>query len=639
MQVESGQLWRHSFKRWGAFAHDLAWIPVALLLAYWAHANFRLMTPPDYEGFLTLAPLAVGVQAVAFWAFGLYRGIWRFASVPDLMRILKAVSAGAMGVAALVFFLRVEGVPRTAIVLFPIFLTMGLTGPRLLYRWLKDHNLKLAREDGQRALVIGAGRAGDMLVRDLLKDDHYSPVGLLDDAPEKWGRELHGVRILGPLTQLAATVSRLKVDVVLLAMPSAPGQVMRQVADTCHDQQVRCGTLPSVSEIAEGVSSVAQLRDIRIEDLLGRDSISLDDSIIRQFVDGKRVLVTGAGGSIGSELCRQVCHYAPAQVIMVDHAEFNLYTVDQEIQRLIPADRLHTLIGDVRHEGRMRDIFRRFRPQVVLHAAAYKHVPLVEHNPVEGLSTNLLGTATVAGLASEFEAEKFLLVSTDKAVNPTNVMGATKRAAEMCCQALHDRSKTAFIVTRFGNVLGSAGSVVPLFRKQIEAGGPVTVTHPDITRFFMTIPEAVSLILQAAAMGEGGEVFVLDMGEPVKIDDLAREMIRLYDKEPDEDIEIQYVGLRPGEKLFEELFHCDENLVGTGHAKIMRAQTRCIQGPWLEDHLAHLRTACQRQDEAEVRERLGRLVPEYAGPSTPPQPEGKLVEVLEERRPLKVAGS
>ncbi|MFP4080351.1 MAG: polysaccharide biosynthesis protein [Ectothiorhodospira sp.] len=602
-------LWKHSLKRWAAFVHDLLWVPTALFMGYWTHANFRLMAPPDYAGYADLLPLVLAVQGVALWGFGLYRGIWRFASVPDLVRILKAVAGGTLGIAALVFLLKMQGVPRTVLVLYPVFLTMGLTGPRLLYRG-----------DAQRALVIGAGRSGEMLIRDLLKDQRYLPVGLLDDAPGKWGRELHGVRILGPVTELERLMDTLEVDVVLLAMPAAPGSLVREVNRICRGRGKACGTLPSIYEIAGGHSNAGQLREIRIEDLLGREAVSLDDASLRRFLQGRRVLVTGAGGSIGSELCRQVALHDPEHLVMVDHSEFNLYSVDQDIRPLLDVDRFTPLLADVRDKDRLRRIFQRFRPRIVLHAAAYKHVPLVEQNAVEGVSSNLLGTRNTADLAVEFAAEKFLLVSTDKAVNPTNVMGATKRAAEIYCQALHDRSETAFMVTRFGNVLDSAGSVVPLFRRQIESGGPLTVTHPEITRFFMTIPEAVSLILQAAAMGQGGEVFVLDMGEPVRIDDLARQMIQLYGREPDRDIAIEYVGLRPGEKLYEELFHAEENLTPTRHSKILRARTRAVDPQWLETQLTRVTAACRRQDEGEVRAALREIVPEFTSQDRPAGP-------------------
>lgn len=595
-----------------AFAHDLLWVPVALGLAYWL--RFDLSHIPDryLGGFLLSLAIAVPVQALAFSWFGLYRGVWRFASVPDLMRILRAVWIG-VGVTFVAYFLiaRLEGVPRSIMILYPVLLTMGLTGPRLIYRWVKDHRLRLTQREGQRALILGAGRAGELLVRDLLRDENYVPVALLDDAPEKTGSELHGVRVVGRILDLGKHLDDMAIDVVLVAMPSAGRTAMRRIVEVCVERGVRCVTLPSLEELPDSQVSIAQLREVRIEDLLGREAVEIDNTELHAFLTDKRVLVTGAGGSIGSELCRQVCEFRPSMLVMVDHAEFNLYTIEQEIAQRCEGDKLAALLGDVRDQARMEWVFETYKPEVVLHAAAYKHVPLVEENPAEGIKTNVFGTRLVADLAMRHGAEKFLFVSTDKAVNPTNVMGASKRTGEIYCQSTNGRSETAFITTRFGNVLGSAGSVVPLFRKQIEAGGPVTVTHPEITRFFMTIPEAVSLILQAAAMGKGGEIFVLDMGEPVKIVDLAREMIRLAGREPDVEIEIRFIGLRAGEKLHEELFHKAESLIGTHHPKILQAEAREMDWQRLQGQYAELAAACSSRDADSIYHVLRGIVPEY----------------------------
>jgi len=616
-------------KRLLAMMHDALWVPLAIGLAYLVRFNFEGVPDEHVSTMWAAMAIALPVQVACFWLFGLYRGIWRFASLPDLVRILKAVAVGVAVTLILHFLLeRLEGMPRSVAVLYPFFLVAGLTAPRLLFRWFKEHRLRLAREAAQRALILGAGDAGEMLVRDLMRRDGYDPVGFLDDAPGKRGREVHGVRVLGPIDDLEAQAERLAVDVVLIAMPSAGSATIRPIVESCNRLGIRCVTLPSLAELADGRVDVGRLREIRIEDLLGRESIELDDARIHAFLDGMKVLVTGAGGSIGSELCRQACGYAIEHLIMVDHGEFNLYQIEQEMQGRKGDRPVTALLGDVRDEARMRWVFETFRPDVVLHAAAYKHVPLVEENPAEGLKTNVFGTRLVADLAVEFGVRKFLLVSTDKAVNPTNVMGASKRTAEIYCQMLNERSTTAFITTRFGNVLGSAGSVVPLFRKQIEAGGPLTVTHPEITRYFMTIPEAVSLILQAAAMGNGGEIFVLDMGEPVKIVDLARQMIRLAGLEPDTDIAIEFIGLRPGEKLYEELFHGSENLVGTSHPKILLAEARKVEWNVMQQELAQLLGACHDRDIDALKLRLRMLVPEYHEPSTMaaeiPAPQGRV---------------
>jgi len=605
------------WRRWLALVHDALWVPLALLAAYWV--RFNLNAPPEAyrSGMLALMALALPVQVAVFYAFGLYRGIWRFASVPDLVRIIKSVLVGAGLTFTLAFLAqRLEGVPRSVLLLYPMLLGLGLAGPRLVYRWWKDRGLRLS-DHRSRALVIGAGRAGELLLRDLLKNRSYRPVGVLDDDAARHGMEIHGVRVLGSLDELERRADEMAVDVVLLAMPAAPRSVIRRVVDACQRLGVTCRTLPSLTELADGRVEVARLREISIEDLLGREPVALDMDGIAALIEGRCVLVTGAGGSIGAELCRQIGRLKPARLVMVDHGEFNLYRIEQEMRGRL-GETCAPLLGDVRDMERMRWVFEHFRPDIVFHAAAYKHVPLVEENPAEGAKTNVFGTRVVADLAVEAGARVFVLVSTDKAVNPANVMGATKRVAEIYCQNLDARApRTAFITTRFGNVLGSAGSVVPKFREQIAAGGPVTVTHPEMTRYFMTIPEAVGLILQAGAMGEGGEIFVLDMGDPVRIVDLARQMIRLSGLEPEVDIAIEFTGLRPGEKLYEELFHEAEQLRGTAHPKLLLAGSRRVPWSELNDRLADLAEACARRDVDMVREALHRLAPEFPVASSP----------------------
>lgn len=487
----------------------------------------------------------------------------------------------------------------------------GLAVPRLFYRWLKDHHFGFAPQQGKRALIVGAGRAGELLVRDLLKDGQYIPVAFLDDNQKKHGLDIHGVRVIAGTDLFEEYVNNLNVEIVLLAIPTASAGLMSKLVDRSAALKVPCRTLPSLPELADGKVEVSALRDVKIEDLLGREEISLDDLQVREFLKGKRVLITGAGGSIGSEFCRQVAEYQPEKLIMVDHGEYNLYQIDSEMRKS-EQTAVTALLGDIRDGPRMRWIFQHYQPHIVFNAAAYKHVPLVEENPAEGVKTNVLGTSGIADLAVEHGCEKFVQVSTDKAVNPTNVMGASKRAAEIYCQNLNSRApNTAFITTRFGNVLGSAGSVVPLFEKQIKQGGPVTVTHPDITRYFMTIPEAVRLILQAGSMGSGGEIFVLDMGEPVKIVDLAEQMIHLSGMEVGKDIEIKFTGLRPGEKLYEELFHQSESLMGTTHPKIMLSASREVDWKEMQSLLEKLRGACTEREIDRVRALLQEMVPEF----------------------------
>ncbi|WP_100264902.1 polysaccharide biosynthesis protein [Mariprofundus ferrinatatus] len=594
-------------------AHDLVWIPVAVWFAYWLRFNLGDI-PVEYVRTSQLM-IIVGLpaHALAYWFFGLYRGIWRFASLPDLLRIFKAVVVGVLiNFVVLFILLRLEGVPRSVLVLYPSILIIGLAGSRLLYRWIKDRSLNITSYEKKRALLIGAGEAGELLVRDLLKSGPYEPAGFLDDSERRQGQEIHGVRVIGTISRLAEVIEDRDIEVVLLALPSASQQLIKQVVIQCQNCNIPCRTLPSVADLADGKVEVSSLRQVQIEDLLGRDPVVLDYSGIHQLLTGRSVLVTGSGGSIGSELCRQIIRHKPALLILLDHGEFNLYTIEQEIRGVLPDGcELHGVLGDIRDQSRMRWIFDHFRPDLVFNAAAYKHVPLVEENPAEGVKTNVFGTCQLADMAVEFGVKKFVQVSTDKAVNPTNVMGATKRTAEIYCQNLNRRSgSTAFITTRFGNVLGSAGSVVPLFRKQIEAGGPVTVTHPDITRYFMTIPEAVSLILQAGSMGEGGEIFVLDMGEPVKIVDLAEQMIRLAGLEPGRDIEIKFTGLRPGEKLYEELFHESEALAPTTHPKVMLSASREVDWEAMNRVMAELREACDKRDVHLIYNELKQLVPE-----------------------------
>jgi len=602
--------------RWLVIAHDLLWIPLAIWASFWLRFNLSEVPPIYLQPLHLLITISIPLQLLVFWYFGLYRGIWRFASIPDLLRILQAVLAGVLLSFILMFVLqRLEGIPRSVLVLYPVILVMGLATPRLFYRWLKDRHLNLKVSERKRALLIGAGQAGELLVRDLLKSGPYVVAGFLDDAERRQGQEIHGVRVIGKLSDLEKVVSRHGVEVVLLAIPSASHQTIQSVVRRCQQMHVQCRILPSVAELADGRVEVSRLRSVQIEDLLGRDTIELDYAGIHQLIAGQTVLVTGAGGSIGSELCRQILHQKPAALLLLDHGEFNLYTIDLELK---PSGEqsgvaVSAILGDIRDEVRMRWLIEHFRPAIIFNAAAYKHVPLVEENPAEGIKTNVLGTCQLADLAVEFGVKKFVQVSTDKAVNPTNVMGASKRTAEIYCQNLNRRAETtAFITTRFGNVLGSAGSVVPLFRKQIEAGGPVTVTHPDITRYFMTIPEAVSLILQAGSMGHGGEIFVLDMGKPVKIVELAEQMIRLTGLEPGHDIEIRFTGLRPGEKLYEELFHDSEKLAATGHAKIMLSGSREVDWQLMQQGLQSLREACATRDINLLHRNLKQLVPEFS---------------------------
>jgi FlaA1/EpsC-like NDP-sugar epimerase len=599
--------------RTAAFTHDLVTIPIAWLLAYWLRFNLGEIPAEFRDGALLALPLVILVQGAVFWLFGLYRGVWRFASVPDLMRIAKAVFAGtALTIFTLFAFNRMGQVPRSVPVLFAGLQLLLLAGPRLLYRWLKDHRLNL--RSGERVLIVGAEREGEMLVRDMLRDPHraYLPVAFVDDRPRRQGGEVHGVPVRGTTEQIPGLSESLGIDLILLAIPSASAKEMQRLVGLCETSGRPFRTVPQLENLMTGQVTINELRDVSIEDLLGRNPVTLDWPGIRAGLAGRDILVTGAGGSIGAELCRQLAATGPRRLILVDNGEFNLYRIEMELAGRYPGLDFVRRLADIADAEAIAALFREMGPQIVFHAAAYKHVPLLEDQVRAALRNNVLGTRVVAQASHDFGCERFVLISTDKAVNPTNVMGATKRIGEALCQALDARSATRYITVRFGNVLDSAGSVVPLFRRQIEQGGPVTVTHPEIERFFMTIPEACQLIMQAAVIGEGGEIFVLDMGDPIKVRYLAEQMIRLSGRRPGVDIPIEYIGLRPGEKLYEELFYGSEELVPTAHPKIRVARGPAQPaGQGLEAALDLLGGALGRCDEAELREVLQGLLPEW----------------------------
>ncbi len=597
-----------------AIFHDLAMIPVAWFGAYWLRFNLGVIPDKQLSAAIGMLAIVIVIQAIAFRYFGLYRGVWRFASMPDLMRIAKAVLVGMAFSAVTIFLItRMEGVPRSVFPLYGLLLIALLGGPRFLVRWSKDRGIYTG--EGRKLLIVGAGKAGEMLVRDLLRnrEECYQPVGFVDDNIVKQGSEIHGVRVLSSCDEMIDLVERLDIDLIVLALPSAKSSDMRRLVGLCEKTGVPFRTLPPLDRLMSGQVTVNQLREVSIDDLLGREPVSLDWDAIELELKGKRVLVTGAGGSIGSELCRQIARLQPAHLILLDSSEFNLYTIEMELLKGYPGLKISRCLNDVVDKAAIDRIFSNSRPEVVFHAAAYKHVPMLEDQVREAARNNIQGTRTMADTADRFGCEAFVMISTDKAVNPANVMGTSKRAAEIYCQNLNQRSQTRFVTVRFGNVLGSAGSVVPLFRKQIETGGPVTVTHREITRYFMTIPEACQLILQASVMGKGGEIFVLDMGEPIKISYLAEQMIQLSGKVPGEDIAIVYTGLRPGEKLYEELFHEKEALQSTDHAKILLARHRGFAWERLSEIMDQLNAACASYDEHALRTFMKELVPEWSG--------------------------
>jgi len=605
-----------------AFAHDVLMVPAAWFGAYWLRFNLETVPAAFLEKAVNILPLVLVLQLATFWYFGLYRGIWRFASVPDLVRIGKAVATGTISIVFLVFLTtRMEGIPRAIFPLYAGLLIGLLGGPRLIYRWLKDRHIYL-NADAKRVLVVGAGHGGEMLIRDILRQPTggYMPVALVDDRGRQQGREIHGVRVMGSCEEIPEIAKRMDIHLILIAIPSATSKDLRRIIGFCERSRIPFRILPRYQDLVSGIASIKELRDVQIEDLLGREKVSLDWGAIGAGTSGRRILVTGGGGSIGAELCRQIARLGPASLIVLEQSEYNLYRIELELRSKWPTMGLIGVLGDINDLVLTKRTFETHRPEIVFHAAAYKHVPMLEGQMRAAVKNNVLGTRHIAELSVRHGARVFVLISSDKAVNPGNVMGTTKRVAEMCCESLQKGGKTRFVTVRFGNVLGSAGSVIPLFQEQIAAGGPVTVTDPEVTRYFMTIPEACQLIMQASVIGQGGEIYVLDMGEPVKIRYLAEQLIVLSGKKPGEDIEIVYTGLRPGEKAFEELFHNKEQFDRTQHPKILLAHARPIEAGWFEQTLDEIQSACETADENRLQKLLQSLVPESAiGQNMPSQ--------------------
>jgi len=612
-----------------AASYDFCVVIAAWVLACWVLINGFTELPAfsDLKHIVITLAWIVPPQFILFKLLGLYRGFWRFASIQDLKKILYGSSFGGLitwvilwSHAAENFPIRMTGhlnyaPPHTIAFLYTLFLVALLSSARFFVRFAKDY--KHLYGECQRVIIIGAGNAGESLVRDLLRDDshRYQPVGLIDDDLSKLGREIHGVRVVGTLAQLPSLILKYDIDLALIAIPSASSSSMRSVVEICEKAKVRCYTLPGIKDLANGSVSINVLRRISLEDLLGRYPVPCHWDLIEEHLNNKCILVTGGGGSIGSELCRQIAALGKiASLIIVDSNEYNLYAIDMELRQRFSECQVIPALLSVTDRVGIQHILKKYQPNFVFHAAAYKHVPMLEHQPRAAIYNNIIGTSIVAEEAALNGVEKFVLISSDKAVNPTNIMGASKRAAEYFCQNLNDKAhKTQFITVRFGNVLDSAGSVIPLFRKQIEAGGPITVTHPDITRYFMTIPEASQLILQAGFMGEGGEIFVLDMGDPIKIRYLAEQMVKLAGKTVDKDIKITYTGLRPGEKLYEECFYPSETLQPTTHTKILRAQSQRRNFEEIQKICDQLEDICKKSSntENELVKLLTILVPEY----------------------------
>jgi FlaA1/EpsC-like NDP-sugar epimerase len=602
-----------------AFIFDLCAVGASWLAAYLIRFNGAV--PPEFmAGALHSLFWVLPVYGAMFRIFGLYRGMWVFASLPDLIRISKSVATGAsVAMVVSVLVQPVPIVPRSVLLVSPLFLFLAMGGSRALYRAMKEFYLYGGLvAQGKPVVVLGAGSAGANLARELSRSSEWRLVGLLDDDVAKHGREIYGYKVLGSISELPQLAESLKTEYAIIAIPSASVEAQRRVATLCVRAGVRAMVLPALTALTQGQAFLSRVRQIDLEDLLGREPVKIDTPHVEALLRNRVVMVTGAGGSIGSELCRQILRFEPAQLIAYDLSEFAMYKLTEELHDRFPSLPIVPVIGDAKDSLLLDDVLSRHAPHIVFHAAAYKHVPLMEErNAWQAVRNNVLGTYRVARAAIRHDVKHFVLISTDKAVNPTNVMGASKRLAEMACQALQQTStRTQFETVRFGNVLGSAGSVIPKFQQQIAKGGPVTVTHPEITRFFMTIPEASQLVLQASSMGRGGEIFILDMGEPVKIVDLARDLIRLYGFS-EEHIRIVFTGLRPGEKLYEELLADEETTTRTPHSKLRIAQARGVPDNLLDELLPWLMQRRVLSDD-EVRRDMRRWVPEYQPSLAPP---------------------
>lgn len=610
---------------------DALLISLALVLSYLLRFDFA---PGRYFlQALILVPFTVVSKSFFFFVFGLYRGMWRYTSLEDIARLFLASLLGeTLIIAAIAYLFRFQGFPRSVFGI-DFFLTLFLCGGlrvviRSYFAWRNGAFLPGSlgipfipvSKEGKTVLIVGAGDAGEKVCREMLerKDTGFSLVGFVDDDPEKINRLIHGIPVLGPVHELENICTSYAVQEVFIAVPSASGAQVRQIVEACERSGVHYKILPGMKELIDGRVSVKHLRDVDYADLLGRPEVDLDNRKIAAYVSGKTVLITGAGGSIGSELCRQILQFNPRHLILLDSSESNLYSIQMELWHESSFRGLTAVLGQCQDKNLVEDVFARRKPEVVFHAAAYKHVPLLEDNPWQAVENNVRGTYVLMQSAAICGVERFVVVSTDKAVRPTNVMGASKRVTELLMHVFSD-GPTRFMSVRFGNVLGSSGSVIPLFRRQIERGGPVTVTHPEVTRYFMTVEEATQLILQAGSMGRGGEeIFILRMGVPIRIADMARDLIRLSGREPEKDIEIVYTGLRPGEKLYEELITEGEGIVQTVHEKIMVLESEkdsLVRGDGFKEAMRlavdELEDCAMSRDKQTIKMKFQEIVPEY----------------------------
>ena len=595
-----------------AFAHDIFAIAAVWYTAFLLRFNFEI--PSEHFALMKQTIwLVLPVQAITFLFFRLYRGTWRFASLLDLRRILLAVFISGIAVAFIFFMFTIIRVPRSVFIIDTLLLAFILGGSRFIYRIVREYHLYGAYLiKGEPVIIFGAGAASLSLLKDLAQSKQWRVVSLLDNDEMMHGREILGIKVQGGIADISKIASRYNVKRIIIAMPSAHSQERRKVLERASQFGLEVLTVPAIDDLISGRLNISQIRRVDVEDLLGRDTVEMDSSGLHLLIANCNVLISGAGGSIGSELCRQIIRLNPSHIICLDISEYALYKLEQELNTKDSSTKLVYLVGDVKNVSRLDKIFTQYQPKLVFHAAAYKHVPLMEtENVSEAFNNNVLGTYILANACKKASVEKFILISTDKAVNPSSIMGATKRLAEMVCQGLQGNKGTRFVIVRFGNVLGSSGSVIPKFREQINAGGPVTVTHPDITRYFMSIPEAAQLVIQAGLIGKDCEIFVLDMGAPVRILDLAKDMIKLSGFSEDE-IKIEFSGLRPGEKLFEELLADDEHTLPTPFEKLRIAHARKVDMKWVNSLLKWTDSILEK-DEKLIKNEIKTWVEEYQG--------------------------
>lgn len=593
---------------------DISLINFALWFAFLL--RFEWSIPESYiPNWFNMALLMTATKLIGFILFKLYQSLWRYSSIPEMFQVVKAVSVSSGLIFVLNWYILKLGIPRSIIVLDWFLTNVLIGGFRLGMRVRREWMITFTLRHKQRkhVLIVGAGQAGALIIKEMSRNnaDTHQPVAVVDDDPNKIHCRLHGVPVVAETAKIPQIVTKYRIDEIIIAMPSAPKDQLRRVITLAKSTGLPTRILPVISELAMGRVIYKQVREIRIEDLLGRKPVDLHIPDVAGYLQGERVLITGAGGSIGSELCRQVMPFKPESILLLGKGENSIYEIHQELTGVYPDQRIVPIIADVRDRGKIEQVMKEYRPTVIFHAAAHKHVPLMELAPDEAVKNNIFGTKNVAELADKYQVKKFVLISTDKAVNPTSIMGATKRVAEMIIQMMAAESQTKFCAVRFGNVLGSRGSVIPLFKKQIAKGGPVTITHPEMVRFFMTIPEAASLVIQAGALGERGEVFILDMGEPVRILDLAKDLIKLSGYEPGKDIEIKYCGIRPGEKLYEEILTAEEGTTATKYERIYVGKPNGLDHSKLMEDLAYLEQCVSAADKGKIVKKLRQMVPKY----------------------------